>query len=174
MQIGRQLNDTKIEHDCFWSVRPGDSLYELRVGTNIKSALYWNPENFKCLEKKVMNVEDVVGLPKRKKFTLEKSKIENDVYGTLSFTVSSMVVTSKQDVRIFGRIWYGDVLESKIVYIDSSEFSRFYICDKKFLDEVLTNMRDDYMQIQKLKMKEMKQKMKEFNGIIRDTFKKTG
>lgn len=174
MQIGRQLNDTKIEHDCFWNVRPGDSVYELRVGTNIESALYWNPENLKCLEKKVLKAEGAVGMPNRRQFTLEKSKIENDVYGNLSFTVASRRVTSKQDVRIFGRVWYGDVLESKIIYIDSSEFSRFYICDKKFLDEVLTNMRDDYMLIQKLKMKEMKQKMKEFNGIIRDTFKKIG
>ena len=171
-----KIDNSTMCHESWLDVCEGSCVYELVVGYNIQNALYWNPEDFGCNIRRITAVNEVQGMPKRREFTLEEFSLER-LNGMLerpmkwSHTISSQLITSCTEVRIFDRIYFGSVLESKIFYVDNHKFSRFYICDRDFLEEVLRNMREDFIRAQKLQMRKMKQNIKQFNCDFRDAMK---
>lgn len=149
-----------IHKESFMQVYTGNYVYEMTVGYNIQNPLYWNPEHFD------LNLRKVTDISTDNFFV--RFKLDN---GTDSFTMQNQKNTTYQEARIFNRIYFGHVLESKIIYIDAGGSSRFYICDRDFLEEVLRNMREDFIRAQKLQMRKMKQNMKQFNCDFRDAMK---
>ena len=160
------MEKIEIQHDSFLDVFVDDYIYDVRVGYNICNALFWNPADFSVAIKKVDSIDEYVeGFPKSRRFVMRYKTEKSST--TQNVLIRSRVMSSSTEVRIFEHIYFGSVLESKIVFQDVGTWSRFYICDTDFLNEVLDNMREDYFLIQKQKMREMKQKMKIFNQRIR-------
>ena len=160
-----------IVHDSFCDVFPGEYIYEMCVGYNITNAKFWNPNNFSVRKVKVVStIGNVPGFKNSRKFSIETSQVSPVVPVNLEFLIPSRLTNPCQEARIFGRIYFGNCVESKIYYYDSyKSVDRFYICDTAFLEEILRNMRDDYIDAQREVMREAKEQIKKFSNLLKST-----
>ena len=159
-----------IVHDSFSDVSPGEYIYEMRVGYNIFNAKIWNPNDFSVRKVKVVSIIDnVPGFKNCRKFNIETSQFSPAVSVNLEILIRSRLTISCQEARIFSRIYFGNCVESKIYYNNSIDVDRFYICDTAFLEEILRNMRDDYINAQREVMREAKEQIKKFSNLLKLT-----
>ena len=157
-----------IVHDSFCDVSSSEYIYEMRVGYNIANAKIWNPNDFSIRKVKVVStINHVPGFKNYHKFIIETSQVSSDVPVNLGFLIPSRLTSSYQEARIFSRIYFGNCVESKIYY--NNNVDRFYICDTAFLEEILRNMRDDYIDAQREVMREAKEQIKKFSNLLKLT-----
>lgn len=159
---------TEIKHDSFWDVCTNDQIFEMRVGFNVSSPVFWDPSNFRCIKKRVISrVDNVPGFSKSVQFIMEENVEKLGEKTQMKLLIRSRVMTSCQEARVFDHIYFGNVMESKIYYQDVGNYSSFFICDEDFLEEVLENMRNDFIMAQREKMRECKSKIKMFNQLLK-------
>lgn len=157
-----------IVHDSFCDVFPGEYIYEMCVGYDITNAKIWNPNDFSVRKVKVVSTISNIPMFKNcRKFNIETSQVSPVAPVNLEFLIPSRLTSSCQEARIFSRIYFGNCVESKIYFCSSVD--RFYICDTAFLEEILRNMRDDYIDAQREVMRKAKEQIKKFSNLLKST-----